>query len=69
MHSDTYLNAMKEARTTVSGKSDLMMSGLIQELIFWKFFTYFLVSQSESEQYKSEEGLISWQKSMRVISN
>jgi|TARA_B100000530_G_scaffold274355_1_gene187192 hypothetical protein len=34
MHSDTYLNAMKEARTTVSGKSDLMMSGLIQELIF-----------------------------------
>jgi hypothetical protein len=52
------LNAMKEASTTVSGKSDLMMSGLIQELIFWKFFTYFLVSQSESEQYKSEEGLI-----------
>ena len=69
MHSDTYLNAMKEASTTVSGKSDLMMSGLIQELIFWKFFTYFLVSQSESEQDKSEEGLISWQKSMRVISN
>ncbi|CAL6310905.1 unnamed protein product [Bathycoccus prasinos] len=46
---EALLTKFKEASTTVSGKSDLMMS----------------VSQSESEQYKSEEGLISWQKSMR----
>lgn len=46
---EALLTKFKEASTTVSGKSDLMMS----------------VSQSESEQDKSEEGLISWQKSMR----
>jgi hypothetical protein len=59
------MNDMKGASTKVSSKSVLMMSGLIYELYFEKLM-YFLVSQSESEQYKSEEALISWQKSLKV---
>jgi len=45
------MNAMKEGSTTVSRKSDLMMS----------------VSQSESKQYINEDALISWQKSVKVV--
>jgi hypothetical protein len=46
---EPFLRKFKGASTKVSSKSVLMMS----------------VSQSESEQYKSEEALISWQKSLK----
>jgi len=46
---ENFLTKFKEGSTTVSRKSDLMMS----------------VSQSESKQYINEDALISWQKSVK----